>query len=62
MASSRFLSDDQSSSTGLSSGAIAERTSFVPAAEADAAVLHRLMRLSITTTANTIGTEATSVT
>ncbi|GAA2330361.1 hypothetical protein Scani_34040 [Streptomyces caniferus] len=35
---------------------------LVPAAEADAAVLHRIMRLSITTTAATLGTESTTVT
>ncbi|MCF3143771.1 hypothetical protein [Streptomyces platensis] len=36
--------------------------SLVPAAEADAAVLHRIMGLSITTTADTLGTESTTVT
>ncbi|MGW3275186.1 hypothetical protein ACWDFH_27510 [Streptomyces kronopolitis] len=34
---------------------------LVPAAEADAAVLHRIIGLSITTTADTLGTEATTI-
>ncbi|MGW7639320.1 hypothetical protein [Streptomyces decoyicus] len=35
---------------------------LIPAAEADAAVLHRIIGLSITTTADTLGTEATTIT
>ncbi|MGA4881223.1 hypothetical protein [Streptomyces lydicamycinicus] len=35
--------------------------SFAPAAEADAAVLHRVIGLSLATTADTLGTEATTV-
>ncbi|TJZ57407.1 hypothetical protein FCH28_08285 [Streptomyces piniterrae] len=35
---------------------------LVPAPEADAAVLHRVIGLSITSTADTLGTEATAVT